>query len=109
MDLILHYDGSAVVCHMDYQLVGGLKSDIVHVTPKLRHQFAAPSDYTGPTWNFIENLIDDIVGDDIEEMLANDQIAKGAANQIKVRGGGLVISVFRIRHLGCSMHSLECA
>jgi len=108
MDLVLHYDGGAVVRSMDYQPVGGLKSDIVHLTPELRHQRAAPSNYPGPSWNFVENLIDDLVGEDIEEMLADDQIPKGPANQFEVGGGGLVLSVSRIRHPGCSMHAKEC-
>jgi hypothetical protein len=63
----------------------------------------APTDNARPTGDVVEDLVDDIVGDDVEEVLSINEIAQRPSNEIEVRRGGLVGSVFRIRHFGPSL------
>jgi hypothetical protein len=75
MDLILDDDGTAVVCLVGSQVVGGLKFDVFAVTPELGHQIGAPPDDARPTSDVVEDLVDDPVGDDVEEVLAINEAA----------------------------------
>jgi hypothetical protein len=98
MDFILDDDDTTVVRLLGNQLIGRLKLDVVAITPELNHQIGAPVDNARPTGNLVENLVDDVVGYDVEEVLAINEVAQSPANQIEVRGGGVIGSVFRVRH-----------
>jgi hypothetical protein len=70
MDFILDDDDTTVVRLVGNQLIGRLKLDVVAITPELNHQISAPVDNARPTGNLVENLVDDVVGYDVEEVLA---------------------------------------
>jgi hypothetical protein len=53
-----------------------LKLDVVAVA-ELGHQIGAPLDNAKPTGDVVENLVDDIVGDDVEEVLAINEVTYG--------------------------------
>jgi hypothetical protein len=76
MDFILDDHDTTVVRLVGNQLVGGLKLDIVAIAPELSHQIGAPSDNARPTGDVVENLIDDVVSDDVEEVLAINDVAQ---------------------------------
>ncbi len=78
------------------QLVGGAKLDVFDIAPELGHQLGPPLDDARPTGEVVEDLVDDVVGDDIEEVLAVDEVAQRPANQIEVGLGGLVGGVIRM-------------
>ena len=104
MDLIFD-DDTAVVGLVDNQLVGRLKRDVVAIAPELGHQIGAPLDNARPTSDVVENLVDDVISDDVEEVLALNEVAYRPSNQLEVRVGSLVGRVFPIRHPGLSMGS----
>jgi len=103
MDLVFDDDHTAVVCLVGNQLIGGLKCDVIDIAPELAHQGGSPLDNARPTGEVIENLVNDVVGDNVEKVLAINEVAERPSNQIEVRGSGLVGSVFRIRHSGLSV------
>jgi hypothetical protein len=74
LDFIFDDDDTAIVCLVGDQLIGGLKLDILAVGPELGHQIGAPVDNARPTGDIVENLVDDIVGDDVEEVLAINEV-----------------------------------
>ena len=74
MDFIFDGDDTPVVCLVGDQLIGGLNLDVAAVAPELGYQIGAPLDNARPTGDVIENLVDDIVGDDIEEVLAINEV-----------------------------------
>ena len=75
MNFILDNQDTAVVCLMGNQLIGRLKFDVVAIAPELGHQIGAPLDNTGPTGEVVEDLVDDVVSDDVEEVLAINKVA----------------------------------
>ena len=85
MDLIFD-DDTAVVGLVDNQLVGRLKRDVVAIAPELGHQIGAPLDNARPTSDVVENLVDDVISDDVEEVLALNEVAYRPSNQLEVRG-----------------------
>jgi hypothetical protein len=103
VDFVLDDDAITIVYSMDNQLIGRLKFDVVAIALELRHQIGAPPDNARPTGDVVENLIDDVVGDDVEEVLAINEVAQRPSNQIEVRGGGIVGGVSRIGHPELSM------
>jgi hypothetical protein len=103
MDFIFDDDDTTVLRLVNNQLIGRLKLDIVTIALELGHQIGAPLDNARPTGEVVEDLVDDVVSDDVEEVLAIDEVAERASNQIEVRVDGLIVSVFQIRHPGLSM------
>ena len=103
MDFIFDDQDTAVVRLVGNQSIGRLKLDVVAIVPELIHQIGASPDHAGPTREVVEDLVNDIVSDDVEEVLAIDEVAERASNQIEVRVDGLIVSVFQIRHPGLSM------
>jgi hypothetical protein len=58
------------------QLVGGLQRDVADIAFERGHQVAAPGDDTRPAGKIIEHFVDNVIGDDIEEMVAVDESAQ---------------------------------
>ena len=75
MDLIFDDGDMAVVSSVGNQLIGRLKLDVVTIAPELGHKMGAPSDNSRPTSDVVKNLIEGAVGDDIEEVLAINEVA----------------------------------
>ena len=75
MDFVFDDDGMAVVCLVGNQLIRRLKFNVVAIAPELSHKFGASSDGPRPTCDVIENLVDNIVGDYVEEVLAINEVA----------------------------------
>ena len=75
MDFIFDDDDTAVVCLVGNQLIGRLKLDVVAIAPELGHQIGAPLDNARPTGEVVEDLVDDVVSDDVEEVLAINKVA----------------------------------
>jgi len=73
MNLIFD-DDSASVCLVDNQLIGGLKLDVVAITPELGHQIGASLDNARPTADVVEDLVDEVLGDDVEEVVTIDEV-----------------------------------
>jgi len=51
-----------------------------------------------PTRHVVQNLVGGALVDDVEEVVAFDQIAQRSANEIEVWVGGCIGRIFRIRH-----------
>src|SRR5580693_5935319 len=94
MDLVFNDDDMTAVSLMDNQVVGRLKRDVVDIAPERGHQAGPPLNDARPAGDVVEDFVDDVVGDDVEEVHAIDESAQRSSNQIEVRGGGLVGSVF---------------
>jgi hypothetical protein len=47
-----------------------------------------------PTRHVVQNLVDGAVGDDVEEVVAIDQVAQRSANKIEVWAGGCMAAYF---------------
>ena len=75
MDLVFDDDEMTVVCLVGNQLIGGLKFDVVTIATELGHQVSPPLDNARPTGEVVEDLIDDVLSDDVEEMVAINQVA----------------------------------
>jgi hypothetical protein len=75
MDFIFDDEDTAVVCLVGNQLIGRLKLDVVAIAPELGHQIGAPLDNARPTGKVVEDLVDDVVSDDVEEVLAINVVA----------------------------------
>jgi hypothetical protein len=89
VDLILDRNDIAVVRFVDDQLVCGPKPDAADISLELIHQVSASPDHTRPA-QLVPNLVDDIVGDDIEEVLAVDEVTECLADQFEIRLGACV-------------------
>ena len=83
MDFIFDHDDTAIVRLMDNQLVGGLQLDVVAIALELSHQFGAPLDNPRPSGEFVEDLVDDVVSDDIEEVRTLDEVAQRSPDQFE--------------------------
>jgi hypothetical protein len=68
-------------------------------SPEASHQVRAGPDNARPAGDVVEDLVNDGIGEDVEEMLAVDKIAQRASNQFEIGVGGRVGGVFRVRHL----------
>jgi len=75
MYFVLDDDDMAIVSVVDNQLIGGLEFDVVAIALKLVHQIGTPLDNARPTRKLVEDLIDDVVRDDVEEMIAINAVA----------------------------------
>ena len=75
MDFIFDNDDTAGVCLVGNQLVGRVQLDGVAIALELGHQIGAASDTARPTGEVVEDLIDDVVADNIEEVLAINEVA----------------------------------
>jgi hypothetical protein len=75
MDLVFDDDNTAVVCLVGNQLIGGLKRDVIDIAPELAHQGGSPLDNARPTRKVVANLVNDVVSDDVEEVLAINKVA----------------------------------
>jgi hypothetical protein len=75
MDFIFDDQDTAVVCLVGSQLIGRLKLDVLAIGSELGHQIGAPLDDARPTGEVVEDLVDDVVSDDVEEMLAINKVA----------------------------------
>ena len=94
MDFVFDDGDAAVVRFVQSQLVGGPKRDIINIAPECSHQIGSPLYHARPAGDFVEDFVDDVIGDDVEEVLAINEIAQRTSNQIKVRRSILVDSVF---------------
>jgi hypothetical protein len=56
------------------QLIGRLKLNIAAIALEPGHQIGASLDYARPTGKIVENLVDDVVHDDVEEVLAINKV-----------------------------------
>jgi hypothetical protein len=75
MDFVFDNQDMAVVGLVGNQLVGGLKHDAVAIALEFGHQIGAPLDNARPTGKVVEDLVDDVVSDDVEEVVAVNKIA----------------------------------
>jgi len=75
MDLV--FDDKAVARSVGDEIVGRLQRDTVDVGPERGHQVGSSQDDARPA-QVVENLVDGVVGDDVEKMLAIDVVAQGA-------------------------------
>ena len=103
MDFVFDDDGMAVVCLVGNQLIRRLKFDIVAVAPELSHEIGASPDSLKPTGDVIENLVDDVVSNYVEKVLAINETAQRPSDEIEIGLRALVDSVLRIWHFGLSM------
>jgi hypothetical protein len=65
---------------------------------ELIHQLGASVDNARPAGDFVENLIDNVVGDDIEEVITVDQVAQRPTNELEVGFGARERRIFLIPH-----------
>jgi hypothetical protein len=63
-----------------------------------------PVDDARPAGEFVKDLVDNVVSDDIEEVFTIDVVTERPSNQLKVRPDGFVRSVFCTRHPRHSTH-----
>ena len=98
MDFVFDDDGMAVVCLVGNQLACRLKFDVVAVAPELSHEIGSSPDGLRPTGEVVENLVYDVVGDCVEEVLAINEIAQRPSDETKIGLGALVNSELRIWH-----------
>ena len=89
-----------VVCLVGNQLIGGLKRDVVDIAPELGRQVGPPPNEARPTGEVVEDLVNDVVGDDVEEVLAINKVAQRPSNQVEIRVGAQRISDSAFRTLG---------
>ena len=75
MDFIFDDEDTTVDCLVGDQLIGGLKLDAVAIALELGHQIRPPPDNARPTGDVVKDLVEDVVGDNVEEMLAINEIA----------------------------------
>jgi hypothetical protein len=75
MDFILDDEDTAVVRLVADQLVRNLELDVVAVAGELSHQIGTPHDNARPAREVVEDLVDNVIRDDIEKVLAIDQVA----------------------------------
>jgi hypothetical protein len=76
MGLIFDHCDAAAVCVVDNQHISGLKLDIVATALELGHQIGSPVDYARPTSDVVEDLVDNVVGNAVEEVLALNEFAQ---------------------------------
>jgi hypothetical protein len=60
---------------MGNQFIGGLKRDIVDIAPECGHQASATLDGARPTREVVEDLVNDVLCDGVEEVLAINKVA----------------------------------
>jgi len=75
MDFIFDDRDAPVVCLVRNQLIGRLKLDVFAIARELGHQIRASLDNARPTGNVVEDLVDGVVGDDVEEVLTINEVA----------------------------------
>ena len=94
MDFILNDNDTASVRCVDNQLVCGLQVDNADVTPKRIHQVGSSPNDTRPA-EIIADLVESVVSNDVKEVLPINKLTQRPSNQIEVRVGGLVGSIFQ--------------
>jgi hypothetical protein len=102
VDFVFDDDGMAVDSLVTNQLVGGPKFDIVAIAPELSHEIRSSPDGLRPTGDFVENLVDNVVGKYVEEVLAINDVAQRPPNQIEIGLRTLVNSVSGVSHFRLS-------
>ena len=91
MNLVLdHYDPTIVGCMLN-QMIRGMNFDVLAISTETLHQGGSTLDDSRPSREIVEDLIDDVVSDGVEEVLAVNESPQRASNQIEV-GGGLSIT-----------------
>src|SRR5579859_4032316 len=103
VDFVFDDDGMAVVCLVRNQLIRRLKFNVVAVALELCHEIGARPDDLRPTGDVVENLVDDVVGDYVEEVLAINEVAQSPSDKIEIGLRTLVGSVFGIAHYGLAI------
>ena len=103
MNLVFDDDDAAVVRLVQNQLVGGPKRNVINVAPECGHQIRPPLYHPRPAGDLVEDFVDDVVADDVEEVLAFNELSQRTSNQIEVRRGAPIDSVFG--HSTLSMRS----
>ena len=98
MNLVFDDDDTTIVCLVDDQLVGGLKFDVFAIAPEPGHQIGASPDNSGPAGDLVEDLVNNVLGDDVEKVLTPDEVAQRAANQVEIGLCGPVNIVSPARH-----------
>jgi hypothetical protein len=81
------------------QMIDGTKFDMLAISTETLHQVEATLDDSRPSRELVEDLIDDVVRDAIEEVLAVNESSQRASNQIEVGADGLVGCVLAVRHV----------
>ena len=85
MNLVFDDDDAAVVRLVQNHLVGGPKRNVINVAPECGHQIRPPLYHPRPAGDLVEDFVDDVVADDVEEVLAFNEISQRTSNQIEVR------------------------
>jgi hypothetical protein len=75
MDFILDHEDTAIVGLMGYQFICSPELNVVAVAGEPSHQIGAPPNNARPAGKVVEDLEDDVISDDIEKVLAVDQVA----------------------------------
>jgi hypothetical protein len=75
MDFVFDDQDSPVVRLVGNQLIGRLELNTVAIAFELVHQIGAPLDNARPTGKVVEDLVDDVVSNGVEEVLAIDKVA----------------------------------
>lgn len=109
MDFVFDDDGIAVDSLVTNQLVRRLKFNIVAIAAELSHEIRSSTDDLRPTGDFVENLVDDVVGDYVEEVFAINEVAQRPSNQAEIGLRTLVNSVSGISHFRLSTLFVEVA
>src|SRR5262249_50438032 len=90
-------DDAAIVRSVDDQLACGLEPGAADISLKLIHQISASPDHTRPA-EVVANLVDDIIGDHIKEVLAFDEILQCLADELEIWLGACISRIFVVRH-----------
>jgi hypothetical protein len=102
VDFVFDDEGIAVVCLVTNQLVRGLKFDVFAIALELGHEIRSSADGLRPSGDFVENLVDDVVGDYVEEVFAINDVAQRPPNQMEIGLRALVNSVSGVSHFRLS-------
>jgi hypothetical protein len=89
MNLVLNDDDPVAIRFVDDQIIGGSELDITDISLELSHQAGAPGDHARPA-QFITDFVNDVVGNDIEEVFTIDKVSQCPSHKIKIGLGSLV-------------------
>ena len=79
VNFVLDDDRTAVIGLVDNQMVRRLEFDVTSISAKLTHKVGASLDLSRPS-QVIEDFVDDVVSDNIEEVLAINEVAQRASD-----------------------------
>ena len=74
VDFVLDDDDPCVVSPMNDQMVGRSKFDVVAIASELGHEVDASLHDSGPPGEVIQDLVDNVIRDDVEEVLAINKV-----------------------------------